>query len=235
MPRDLFGDVTRPSMSVGSRKWYTLPLSLITHSAIVLALIAIPILAPSVMPQVFADDDLAYITKLIPIPPPIPKLRPVEVDEPLIDRAVAPISAPTGFATEPDVLSDPASDAPVGLVDGAIDTNAAAVLAPPQPRPVEQAPAPVRPGGAIRTPVKTRHVAPLYTEMARIARVEGLVILEATIGVDGRVTNVRVLRSIPLLDQSAIEAVSQWEFTPTQLNGQPVPVIMTVTVNFTLR
>ena len=57
----------------------------------------------------------------------------------------------------------------------------------------------------------------------------------ATIGPDGRVQDVRVLRSIPLLDAAAIEAVKQWQYTPTLLNGVPVPVIMTVTVNFTLR
>jgi len=64
--------------------------------------------------------------------------------------------------------------------------------------------------------------------------VQGVVIIEATIGPGGKVTDTRVLRSIPLLDQAAIDAVKQWEFTPTTLNGQPVPVIMTVTVQFTL-
>jgi protein TonB len=65
-------------------------------------------------------------------------------------------------------------------------------------------------------------------------RVQGLVIVEATIGRDGRVTEARLLRSIPMLDQAALDAVNQWEFTPTLLNGVPVPVIMTLTVNFTL-
>ena len=55
------------------------------------------------------------------------------------------------------------------------------------------------------------------------------------IGADGRVTDVKVLRSVALLDDAAITAVRQWEYTPTQLNGAPVPVIMTVTVNFQLR
>jgi protein TonB len=68
-----------------------------------------------------------------------------------------------------------------------------------------------------------------------MSRVEGTVILEAVIGVDGTVQDVRVLRSIPLLDASAIEAVHQWRFTPTLLNGEPVAVVMTVTVTFSLR
>ena len=90
-------------------------------------------------------------------------------------------------------------------------------------------------GGNIRPPEKTRDVAPLYPAIAQSARVQGIVIIEATIGADGRVTDVTVLRSIPLLDAAALTAVRQWEFSPTLLNGIPVPVIMTVTVNFTLQ
>ena len=75
----------------------------------------------------------------------------------------------------------------------------------------------------------------MYPPIAQSARVQGVVILEATIGPDGKVQDVRVLRSIPLLDAAAIEAVRQWQYTPTLLNNVPVPVIMTVTVNFTLR
>ena len=64
---------------------------------------------------------------------------------------------------------------------------------------------------------------------------QGVVILEATIGPTGTVTDVNVLRSVPLLDEAAVAAVRQWQYTPTLLNGVPVPVIMTVTVNFSLR
>ena len=75
----------------------------------------------------------------------------------------------------------------------------------------------------------------MYPSIAQSARVQGVVIVEATIGPDGRVAEARVLRSIPLLDQAALDAVKQWVFTPTLLNGTAVPVIMTVTVNFTLQ
>ena len=78
-------------------------------------------------------------------------------------------------------------------------------------------------------------VKPSYPQIAQSARVSGVVIIEATIGPNGKVQNARVLRSIPLLDQAALDAVKQWEYTPTLLNGVPVPVIMTVTVNFTLQ
>ena len=79
------------------------------------------------------------------------------------------------------------------------------------------------------------NVDPRYPPVAQAARVQGVVILEAVIGPDGRVTDVKVLRSVPLLDEAAIEAVRQWTYTPTLLNGVAVPVIMTVTVNFQLR
>jgi TonB family protein len=105
---------------------------------------------------------------------------------------------------------------------------AAAVTANAQPL------QPVRVGGNILPPKKTKDVRPAYPAIAQSARVQGVVILEAIIGVDGRVQDAKVLRSIPLLDAAAIEAVRQWEFTPTTLNGLPVPVIMTVTVNFML-
>ena len=65
-------------------------------------------------------------------------------------------------------------------------------------------------------------------------RVEGVVILETVIGATGSVEQARVLRSVPLLDDAAVAAVSQWRYTPTLLNGVPVPIIMSVTVNFTL-
>jgi len=104
--------------------------------------------------------------------------------------------------------------------------------APPPPPPP---PAPVRVGGNIQAPKKVKDVNPVYPPIAQSARVQGVVILEATIGPNGNVQDVRVLRSIPLLDAAAIEAVKQWAYTPTLLNGVPVPVIMTVTVNFTLR
>ena len=94
---------------------------------------------------------------------------------------------------------------------------------------------PVRVGGDIRVPAKIKDAKPVYPPEAMASRVQGIVILEALIGVDGSVEQARVLRSIPLLDQAALDAVRQWQFTPTLLNGAPVPVIMTVTVNFTLQ
>jgi protein TonB len=92
----------------------------------------------------------------------------------------------------------------------------------------------VRVGGNIRAPTKTKDVKPAFPPIAQSARVQGVVILELVVDEDGSIANARVLRSIPLLDEAALGAVSQWRFTPTELNGRAVGVIMTVTVNFTL-
>jgi TonB family protein len=93
----------------------------------------------------------------------------------------------------------------------------------------------VRVGGKIKAPTKIKDVAPVYPAMAQSAHVAGAVIIEATIGADGKVIDAKVLRSVPMLDQAALDAVRQWEYTPPLLNGVPVPVIMTVTVTFKLQ
>jgi protein TonB len=114
---------------------------------------------------------------------------------------------------------------PGGVVGGVIGGVPTAV-----PAPVE----PVRVGGQIEAPRKLRHVAPEYPDLARRAGVQAVVILEAMIDTGGRVSHVRVLRGHPLLDEAALQAVRRWAYVPTLLNGVPVPVILTVTVNFRL-
>jgi protein TonB len=86
----------------------------------------------------------------------------------------------------------------------------------------------------ISAPSRIVYVKPEYSESARAAKAQGIVVLEAQIELDGRVCNPRVVRSIPLLDQPAIDAVLQWRFAPAKRNGVAVPVITTLTVNFTL-
>ncbi len=88
---------------------------------------------------------------------------------------------------------------------------------------------------AIRPPAKVRNVNPLYPLLAQSRRVQGMVVIEATIGPDGKVSAAKVLTSVPMLDQAALDAVNQWEFTPTLLDGVAVSVIMTVATNFTLQ
>ncbi len=144
---------------------------------------------------------------------------------------------------EADVLRNRAIELNKGRI--AINSGNSGVMLgpppPPPPPPPGMAPAapsgltPMRVGGNIKTPTKVKDVLPVYPPDALAARVTGVIILEVTIDTDGHVYDAKVLRSIPLLDNAALEAVRQWEFTPTELNGMRVPVIMTVTVNFTLQ
>jgi TonB family protein len=102
-----------------------------------------------------------------------------------------------------------------------------------------QTPPPVRPpyrvGGNVTRPEKISGAPPAYTVEARKARVTGVVILEAVIDEQGNVTDVKVLKGLPAgLDQSALEAVQSWKFNPATLDGRPVPVYYTLTVNFTM-
>lgn len=98
-----------------------------------------------------------------------------------------------------------------------------------------ETPLPFRVSGDIVPPRKVKNVNPVYPPAAVSGKVKGQVWIDATIGVDGKVKDAKVLRSIPQLDQAALDAVRQWEFTPTLLNGVAVPVIMTVWVSFSLQ
>jgi protein TonB len=128
---------------------------------------------------------------------------------------------------------------PAGFVgvDGGLGPDALGPgerVPPPPPPPPPPPQLPVRLHAGMETPKKVTNIAPVYPAVARVARVQGVVILDAIIDAQGAVTSVRVLRSIALLDQAAVEAVRQWRFTPARLNGVAVPVIMTVTIRFTL-
>jgi protein TonB len=154
-----------------------------------------------------------------------------------VNPNAAPIEAPKEIKPEPatpavgeGVPGGVEGGVPGGVVGGVVG---GLPEAPPPPPPPPQAP--VRVGGQIKPPNKIKDARPVYPAIAQSARVSGVVIIEATIGTDGRVKDAKVLRSIPLLDQAALDAVKQWQYSPTLLNGVPVSVIMTVTVNFTLQ
>ena len=95
-------------------------------------------------------------------------------------------------------------------------------------------PPPVRVGGDIKPPVKVKDLKPVYPVLAKQTKVQGVVIIEATIGTDGKVQNTKVLRSVRLLDEAAVTAVKGQEYKPTIVNGKAVPVIMTVPINFVM-
>ena len=235
MARDLFRDITRPFHGAGARSRYTVPLSLAAHTAAVAAIVVVPLVASDALPALRGRLTLSTITALVPPEPPRPRLIRTPPEPSLADPDAAPLDAPDGFRKEPEPPpSDPGGvDPGVGVLNGikgGLDT-----LTPPPPAPEPRAPATVPVGGIVKAPTKIADAAPVYPAIAQAARVQGIVIIQATIGVDGRVVDATVLRSVPLLDEAALIAVRQWRYTPTRLNGAPVAVVMTVTVNFQLQ
>lgn len=93
---------------------------------------------------------------------------------------------------------------------------------------------PLKLTGDVKGPKLITQVKPIYPEAARKSRVEGTVILEVTTDITGHVANAKILRSIPLLDQAAVDAVKQWVFEPTIINGKPISLTFTTTVRFAL-
>jgi protein TonB len=122
----------------------------------------------------------------------------------------------------------------VGGVPGGVPGGMAGG-APPPPPPPPQKKEPIRVGGNVQSSKLIRRVEPEYPELAKRARVQGIVLLQVTVDETGNVTDINIIRGHPLLNQAAVDAVRQWKYSPTLLNGEPVPVIATVTVNFVLR
>ena len=229
-----------------SRRSLLVLLSITAHAAILVAIFAASLMATGPLPTPFNrlafDIDQTVRVMDITLPPrhlaPQPRAREASV-------ALASPVAATPVDAPPDIPPDtsdagPAaidSSVPGGTADGTPDTFQGLGLpgiieTPPAFEAAAQAP--IRLSSGIVAPRKTFNVDPVYPNIARTARVEGVVILEAVIDRLGRVESVRVLRSIPLLDQAATDAVRQWRFTPTRLNGTPVSIVMVVTVNFAL-
>jgi len=124
-----------------------------------------------------------------------------------------------------------------GIVGGSVGGVSGGVLAgappPPPPRPpLPSKAAPMRVGGNVQESKLIRRVEPIYPEAARRARVFGMVMLEVKVDENGNVAEVRVVRGHPLLDEAAINAVKQWKYSPTYLNGEAIPTIATVTLIF---
>ncbi len=212
----------------------TLGVSLLVHAAAVAAILIAPLLAapPRLsVPQatlVLVQPARLDVPDVAPPenPSPVDAATPVEA----VQRAAAPIVEPTSIAPPPLFAPERAATFLPGVP--ATSLVGAGPQAPPGPPAVVE-PQPV--GGVIGRPEKVVDVAPVYPAIARAAGIEGIVIIETVIDETGAVRDARVLRSVPLLDEAALAAVRQWRFTPTTLNGAPIPVLMTVTVRFELR
>ena len=125
---------------------------------------------------------------------------------------------------------------PGGVIGGIIGGIPAA--APPPPKVVEQpkpaAPQRIRVGGNVQQANLIRRITPQYPPLAKSARIQGTVRFTAVIGKDGTIQNLQLITGHPLLVQAAQDAVKQWLYKPTLLNGEPVEVVTTIDVNFTL-
>ena len=222
------------------RRYVTL-LSIVGHAVVIAALVVAQLLAVGPLPAVHRPLTFENVTlieiKDIDLPAPPRTSAPDAAPGSAVSKNAAPVTAPVGVlpetgneqATETAARRDAAAVEGGGGIDPLLHGSG---QPPPPPPPAPEPVAPVRLHSGMQTPRKIVDVMPVYPPVARSARVEGVVILEAVIDAAGRVETVRVLRSIPLLDQAAVDAVKQWRFTPTLLNGLPVPIVMTVTVNF---
>jgi protein TonB len=240
-------DPTRPEPRVPVRRTSrgTVVVSLALHVVVLAAVVVVPLFGRVTLPDTGVTGVPAFVLAVAapPVPPPAmgpsaparatrSAAAPTAQTQP---TAAVPLAAPDGIrAGEPPsgvpVTGLPTDGAGYALgVDGGLPD--APVLSAPPPPPAPARP-PMRVGGDIRPPRKLQHVAPVYPAIAAEARITGTVVVEATISRAGTVSDVRVLRSVPLLDAAAVAAVRQWRYESTRLNGEPVAVLLTVTIRF---
>jgi periplasmic protein TonB len=222
---------------------WAFPVSLFVHAAAASLLILLPLVRAGIPPYPERITN-AFLTIPAPPPPPPPpaarragsragRIKPVQAAAFDTGRFVAPVSIPDSIAEE--TAAGEGFEGVDGGVDGGIPGGVwTGVVGPILNVLVGDIEAPVRAVGEIRAPRLVRRVDPLYPEIARQARIEGVVIIEAETDIYGRVRNARILRSIALLDPAALDAVRQWIYEPLIAAGRPRGVIFTVTVTFKL-
>jgi len=154
---------------------------------------------------------------------------------PAAPETPAPIEAPSAIAPETVVATgtDVATDSiPGGVAGGGIEGTTGSGSAT-----TSDAHGPYHVGGSggVRPPRKIKDVKPVFPLQALSERAHGSVVIEATIGADGKVQQAAVVHSVPTLDQPALDAVRQWEYIPSVINGIAVAVVMLVVVNFTIQ
>jgi protein TonB len=224
-------------------------LSVVTHVAVVgsvawVLLFSINDKLPEV-PSMMAFVAMAPAPSPPPPPPPpaAKTAKPAEAPKPVPSTGptfTVPSEVPVGIQPESGIdLSD--EGGVVGGVEGGIPGGVLGGIlggmineAPPPPPPPPPA-KPRRVGGDIQAPALVSRVEPDYPPVAVSGKISGTVILEATVDAAGVVTDVSVLRSLPVLDKAAVKAVRQWRYQPLVLNGTAEPFILVVTVTFTLR
>jgi len=238
---ELVSDVRRRRGPVGTVA------SFLAHGALAAVVIAVPLLRDAPLPEPAGGAVQAFFATPLELapPPPPPPPPPATAARPAVKIQAPPVEQPSGFVapieTPAEILPEAGIDfgvdggvaggveggVPGGVVGGVIGGLPEAPPAPPLK--------PVRVGGRVLEPKKLKAVPPVYPDAAVAGRLEGVVILECLISPQGRVTEVKVLRGVPLLEEAAVDAVRQWVYTPTLMDGVPVPVLMTVTVRFDLK
>ncbi len=212
---------------------YTFVFSIVAHAGGVAALIIVPALATDDLPEPRRTSAIVVVTPEMPRTAAVAKRQPVETPSMPVP-VVPPETIQPEAIVEPIELSGIDLGAPLtGVPIGDVVSSADLIPPPPLPMPPRQK-EPVRVGGQIAAPQRLNRVDPVYPPIAIATRKEGVVILEALLTEDGIVREVRVLRAEPLFEQAAVAAVWEWRFSPTLLNGEPVPVVMTVTIRFLL-
>ena len=242
MPRELFGNGNTPAALTRAFSRYTVLGSLALHLVVIAVVLIVPLFADDVLPRI--DMGRVQFVNQVFTEPSIPPSRPSTPRvTPVVNHDAAPIAPPDRIIDEQPPIPANAvqgSFEAVGVNTGTPDFGTLGVntgTATPAPPPVITPPRPQGPqrvGGAIRAPVRINYVVPVYPQIAQQARVQGVVQIDATIGIDGLVKEAHVVSGSPLLADAALSAVRQWRYTPTTLNNQPIAVIMTVNVTFTL-
>jgi protein TonB len=214
-------------------------LSGVVQAVILAVLILIPLIYTEALPKAMLS------TLLIAPPPPPPPPPPPQVVKTIIKpvarliqsgKLMQPRAIPKEVAVfkeaelPPDVITP--GGATGGVFGGIPGQGMVSAAAPPPPKPA--APTRVKQGGNVTAASILQQTRPLYPPLARQARIQGNVVLHAIIDKDGKVAQLEVISGHPLLVQSALDAVRQWRYKPTLLNGDPVEVDTTITVTFTM-
>lgn len=220
----------------------TLPVSIALHVAVLSAALIVPILGDRTLPEVSAAGPRVICLDPVIAPPALPP--PLRGNpHPAIGKRQAPPVSTRGIVTPPNIPDnlppdDPLGNGPIGTDPNGVDDGAPWVTphgtipsSLPTAAPVTQ---PIRISEGFHGPRKLRHVAPVYPVLARQIGLQGKVVIECTIDTRGRVVNATVVAGNPLLNDAAKAAVEQWLYTPTLLSGVPVPVLLQVSVTFTI-
>jgi protein TonB len=237
-----------------SRKTWTVLVSFFAQMIVLAIAILIPMIYFDALPK-------SQLTSFLVAPPPPPPPPPPPAAAPKVVRVIprqfdagrlmAPKAVPKDIAMiKEEELPPPSSGGVVGGVPGGVPGGAAGgviggiigsvpTAAPPPPPPpvkVEKAATPqrIRVGGNVQAAKLIRQPKPIYPPLAKQARISGHVMLNAIIGKDGTIQNLTVASGHPLLVPAAMEAVKQWVYQPTLLNGEAVEVVTQIDVNFTL-